>query len=79
MPPGGRIEAGLVGRAGDGESVAADKHARADHFAVIDEVAHGDVQILIGAEVADGGDAGFEGAEGAFAGDEELRRQADWR
>jgi len=68
----GGIEAGLPGRAGDGESVAADEHARADHFAVIDEVAHCDVFILIGAEIADGGDAGFESAERAFAGEEDF-------
>ena len=68
----GRIQAGLVRRAGDGESVAADKHAGPDHFPVIDEVSHGDVHILIGAEIADGGDAGFESAESAFAGEEDF-------
>ena len=45
----GRIEARLVRRAGDGESVASDEHAGPEHFAVLDEVAHGDVFILIGA------------------------------
>src|SRR5260221_5552515 len=66
------IEAGLIGRAGDCEAVTTDEHAGAEHFAVVDEVAHGDVEVLIGAEIADGGDAGFEGAEGTFAGDEEF-------
>src|SRR4029077_1447174 len=66
------IEAGLEGRAGDGESVTADKHAGAAPFAAIDEVAHGDVYVLIGAEIADGGDAGFERAERAFAGEEQF-------
>jgi len=32
----------------------------------------GDVHILIGAEVSDGGDAGFESAERAFAGEEDF-------
>src|SRR6266481_1006429 len=68
----GEIEAGLIGRAGDGESIAADEHAGADHFAVIDKVAHGDVHILIGAEVSDGGDAGFQSAERAFTGEEDF-------
>src|SRR5258708_6250319 len=65
-------EAGVIGRAGVGEWVGADKDAGTDHFAVIDEGAHGDVYILIGAEVSDGGDAGLESAERAFACEEDF-------
>jgi hypothetical protein len=71
-PSSGKTEAGFVRRVGDIEAVADDEHARADHFAAVDEVAHGDVFVLIGAEIADGGDAGFEGAHRAFAGEEDL-------
>src|SRR5580700_11593897 len=49
---GGRIYPWFVLRIGDVEPIAADKHWRPDHFSAIDEVAHGDVQVLIRAEVA---------------------------
>lgn len=68
----GGIDTGLVGGAGNVQAVANDEHARADHFALVDEIAHGDIHILIGAEIADGGDAVFERAHRAFAGEEDF-------
>src|SRR5207302_9266890 len=46
-PPSGRIQSRFVGRVGNVQAVAANKHARADHFSVVDQVAHGNVHVLI--------------------------------
>ena len=37
------------------------------HFAAADQVAHGDVHVLVGAQIADGGDASLERPQRAFA------------
>ena len=63
------------GRGGDVETVAADEHPRSDHLAPVDQVAHGDVHVLIGAEIADRGDARLERAQGPLPGQEHGHRR----
>ena len=50
----------------DMESPAGDEHSRPDHRAAINEIAHGDVIVVRGAEIANGRDAGLERLAGVF-------------
>ena len=52
----------------------ADLHVRAGDVAGVDLVAEGDVGVVVGADVADGGEAGFEGDLGVFDSDDGLFR-----
>ncbi len=52
--------AGLGRRVGGIEPVARDEHAGARHGAAVDQIAHGDVGVLEGSQVADRGDAALE-------------------
>ena len=58
--------------AGDAEGGTADLHVRAGDVAGVDLVAEGDVGKGVGADVADGGEAGFEGDLGVFNADDGL-------
>ena len=54
----------LLGR--DLQPVAGDEHSRAEHGAAIDQIAHGDIGVVGCAQVAYGGDPGFERLAGVF-------------
>ena len=58
--------------AGDAERRAADLHVRAGDVAGVDLVAQGYVGEAVGADVADGGEAGFERDLGVFDSDDGL-------
>ena len=71
-----RVHSRFVGCIRDVESVAAYKHARPDHFAAVDQVPHGDVQILVRAEVPHGRDTGLQRAHCALSREEQFH---GWR
>ena len=58
--------------AGDAERGAGDLHVRAGDVAGVDLVAESDVGVVVGADVADGGEAGFERDLGVFDADDGL-------
>jgi hypothetical protein len=58
--------------AGDAEDGAGDLHVRAGDVAGVNLVAEGDVGEVVRADVADGGEAGFEGDLGIFNSEDAL-------
>ena len=60
--------------AGDAERGTGSEHPRAGDVAGVDGVAKGDVGIAVGADVANGGESGFERDAGIARADQRLAR-----
>ena len=61
------MQARLVRRVGNVQTIATDKHARPNHLSTVDEVAHGDVHVLIRAQIANRRHACFQRAQRSLA------------
>src|SRR5580704_13587543 len=56
--------------AGDAERRAGDEHARTFDVASVDAIPQGDVGVVAGADIADGGEAGVHGEAGILGADD---------
>jgi hypothetical protein len=70
----GRVHGVVAVAAGDAEWRAGGEDARAGHVAVVDGVAQADVGVVVGADVADGGEAGAQRGQRILGADQRHAR-----